>query len=200
MLLEHERYYGLGMDALVTVRTWSTNVIVVAPGCSGDCMLLEHERHHGLHGCSRDGMLLEQERYFGLGVDALTVCSWNTNGIMVCTWMLWCMRQSLDAMMHMLCGWDVINRGSNSCESRGRRLQNIGSQVRKATKIINKKQLSAGCRRRRQKNDPEQTANDNSGGATGIDTGNDIETLGAASMRTGSAGACRPSGFRDYMN
>ena len=30
MLLEHERYYGLGMDALlVTVCSWSTNVIMV---------------------------------------------------------------------------------------------------------------------------------------------------------------------------
>ena len=29
MLLEHERYSGLGMDALVTVRSWNTNVIMV---------------------------------------------------------------------------------------------------------------------------------------------------------------------------
>ena len=34
-------------------------------------------------------MLLEQERKYGLGMDApVTVCSWNTNGIMVCAWML----------------------------------------------------------------------------------------------------------------
>ena len=26
MLLEHERYYGLGMDALVIVCSWNTNV------------------------------------------------------------------------------------------------------------------------------------------------------------------------------
>ena len=29
ILLEHERDYGLGMDALVIVCTWSTNVIMV---------------------------------------------------------------------------------------------------------------------------------------------------------------------------
>ena len=41
MLLEHERYYGLGVDALVTVCSWNTNVIMVR-------MLLEHERCYGL--------------------------------------------------------------------------------------------------------------------------------------------------------
>ena len=34
MLLEHERYYGLGMDAPVTVCSWNTNVIMVGHGCS----------------------------------------------------------------------------------------------------------------------------------------------------------------------
>ena len=35
-------------------------------------------------------MLLEHERNYGLGMDSLvTVCSWNTNGIMVLAWMLW---------------------------------------------------------------------------------------------------------------
>ena len=29
MLLEHERNYGLGMDALVTVSSWNTNGIMV---------------------------------------------------------------------------------------------------------------------------------------------------------------------------
>ena len=43
MLLEHERYYRLGMDALVTVRSWNTTVIMVWA-----CMLLEHERYYGL--------------------------------------------------------------------------------------------------------------------------------------------------------
>ena len=36
------------------------------------------------HGCSVDCMLLEHEGSYGLGIDALvTVCSWNTNAIMV---------------------------------------------------------------------------------------------------------------------
>ena len=35
-------------------------------------------------------MLLERERNYDFGVDALvTVCSWNTNGIMILKWMLW---------------------------------------------------------------------------------------------------------------
>ena len=61
MLLEHERNYDLGMDQL-----WFGH------GCSGHRMLLEHEQN------------------YGLGMDALvTVCSWNTNEIMVWAWMLW---------------------------------------------------------------------------------------------------------------
>ena len=41
------------------------------------------------HGCSGHRMLLEHERNYGLGMDALvTVCSWNTKGIMVWAWML----------------------------------------------------------------------------------------------------------------
>ena len=58
MLLEHERYYGLGMDAL-------------RPVCSCDRMLLEHERYYGL---GMDALR--------------PVCSWNTNVIMVWAWML----------------------------------------------------------------------------------------------------------------
>ena len=147
MLLEHERYYGLGIVVLVTVCSWNTNVIMVwallfwspyalgtrmllwfGHGCSGHRMLLEHERYYGLgmvvlvtvcswnanviivwawmlwspyalgtrtllwfrHGCSGHRMLLEHERYYGLGIVVLvTVCSWNTNAIMVWAWMLW---------------------------------------------------------------------------------------------------------------
>ena len=143
MLLEHEGKFGLGMDAPVTVCAWNTNGIMVwawmlwspyALGtrteiwfrheCSGHCMLLKHERNSGLgmdalvtvcswntngimvlawklwssyalatqaelwfgHGCSGHRMRLEHERNYGLGMDALvTVCSWNTNGIMVST-------------------------------------------------------------------------------------------------------------------
>ena len=54
-------------------------------------MLLEHQQ--GLwfgHECSGHRKLLEHERNYGLGMDALvTVCSWNTNGIMFWAWMLW---------------------------------------------------------------------------------------------------------------
>ena len=147
MLLEHERDYGLGMDALVSVCSWNTNEIMVwawmlwsayalgtrtrlwfGHGCSGQRMLLEHERDYGLgtdalvivcswktneimvwawmlwsayalgtrtrlwfgRGCSGQRMLLEHERDYGLGMDALvSVCSGNTNEIMVWAWMLW---------------------------------------------------------------------------------------------------------------
>ena len=147
MLLEHERYHGLGMGALATVCSWNTNVIMVwawahwqpyalgtrtlswfGHGRIGNRMLLEHERYHGLgmdalatvcswstnvimvwawmlwqpyalgtrtlswfgHGRIGNRMLLEHERYHGLGMGALaTVCSWNTNVIMVWAWMLW---------------------------------------------------------------------------------------------------------------
>ena len=42
------------------------------------------------HGCSGQRMLLKHERNNGLPMDALvTVCSWETNGIMVLAWMLW---------------------------------------------------------------------------------------------------------------
>ena len=147
MLLEHERNYGLGMAALVTVCSWNTDGIMIwawmlwspyalgtrtelwfGHGCSGHRMLLEHERNYDLgmdalvtvcswntngimvwawmlwspyalgtrtelwfgHGCSGHRMLLEHGRNYDLGMDALvTVCSWNTNGIMVWAWMLW---------------------------------------------------------------------------------------------------------------
>ena len=72
MLLKHERYHGLGTDALVIVCSWSTNVIIVWARCSGHRMLFKHERYHGL------------------GMDApVIVCSRNTNVIMVSAWMLW---------------------------------------------------------------------------------------------------------------
>ena len=91
MLFEHERYYGLAMDALVIVCSSNTNVIMVwtrvlwssyAPGAR---TLLWFG-----HGCSRHRMLFEHERYYGLGTDALViVCSSNTNVFMVWAWMLW---------------------------------------------------------------------------------------------------------------
>ena len=71
-LLKHERYYVLGMDALVSVCSRNMNGLCFGHGCSGERMLLEHER------------------YYVLGMDALvSVCSWNMNGIMFWAWMLW---------------------------------------------------------------------------------------------------------------
>ena len=79
MLLEHERNYDLGMDAL------------------GTRMLLEHDRNYDLGMdalgtiCSwnTNGIMIWAWNY-DLGMGALeTVCSWNTNGIMIWAWMLW---------------------------------------------------------------------------------------------------------------
>ena len=68
MQLEHGQYYGLGMDALVTVCPWNTDAIMFGHRCSSHRMLLEH----GL--------------YYGLGMDALvTACSCSTNAMTVWT-------------------------------------------------------------------------------------------------------------------
>ena len=91
MLLEHERYYGLGMDATVTVCSWNMKVIMVwawvlwSPRALGTQTLVWFG-----HGCSSDRMLLEHKRYYGLGMDAtVTVCSWNTNAFVVSGFVLW---------------------------------------------------------------------------------------------------------------
>ena len=66
MLLERERYYGLGMNAHIIECTRT-----------GTLLWFGHE-------CSVKRMLLEHERNYGLGMDALaTVCSWNRNGILI---------------------------------------------------------------------------------------------------------------------
>ena len=53
-------------------------------GCSADRMLSERTELWFGHGCSGHRMLFQHERKYGLGMDALvTVCSSNTNGIMV---------------------------------------------------------------------------------------------------------------------
>ena len=90
MLLEHERYYGLGMDATVTVCSWNMKVIMVW------AWVLWSPRALGTRTFSWFGhegysyrMLLEHKRYCGLGMGAtVPVCSWNTNVIMVWAWML----------------------------------------------------------------------------------------------------------------
>ena len=91
MLLEHEWKYGLGMDALVSVCSWSTNEIVVWAWMHWLAYALGTRTEFWLgHGCTASRMLLEHERNYGLGMDALvSVCSWNTSGIMVWPWMLW---------------------------------------------------------------------------------------------------------------
>ena len=96
MLLEHERYYGwtwmlwspyacgtrtllwLGMDALVTVCFWNTNVTMVV------AWMLWSPRYYGW------AWMLASPHAFGtrtllrLGMDALvTVCFWNTQVILV---------------------------------------------------------------------------------------------------------------------
>ena len=83
MLWEHERYYGLGMHALVTLCSRNTNVIMVWVWMLCQPYALEHERYTGL-GTDGERMLSEHERHYGLGMDALvSVCSRNTNVIMV---------------------------------------------------------------------------------------------------------------------
>ena len=91
MLLEHERNYDLGMDALVTVCSWTRNVIMVwawmhwSPCARGPRTSLWFG-----HGCTGHRVLVDQKRHYGLDMDALvTVCSWTRNVIMVRAWMQW---------------------------------------------------------------------------------------------------------------
>ena len=91
MLLEHERNYDLGMDALVTVCSGNTNEIMIWAWMLWSPYALGTRTKFWFgHGCSDHRMILEHERHHDLGMDALvTVCSWNTNEIMLWTWMLW---------------------------------------------------------------------------------------------------------------
>ena len=53
-------------------------------------------------------MLWEHERNYDLGMDALvTVCSWNTNGIMIWAWML-CHRMLLEHERNYDLGMDAL--------------------------------------------------------------------------------------------
>ena len=67
MLLEYERYYGLGMHALVR-------------------MLLEHGRYHGL-GMDALAIVCSWNTYV-IHYALIIACSWNTNVILVLVWML----------------------------------------------------------------------------------------------------------------
>ena len=93
ILSKHERYYGLGMDALVTVFSQDTNVIMVSAWMHWQPYALETRTLLWFgHGCTGNRMLSTHKRYYGLGMDALvTVCSRNTNAVMVCAWMYWCL-------------------------------------------------------------------------------------------------------------
>ena len=91
MLLEHDGYFDLNMDALAIVCSWNTNGIMVWAWMRWSSYALgtRTELWFG-HGCSGHRMLSERERNYGLGMDALViVCSWNTSGVMVWAWMLW---------------------------------------------------------------------------------------------------------------
>ena len=88
---EHERYYGLGMDALVIGCTRNTHVIMVWAWMLwlSDAVGTRTSFWFG-HGCFGERMHSEHERYYGLGMDALvSVCIRNTSVIMVWAWMLW---------------------------------------------------------------------------------------------------------------
>ena len=91
MLLEHEGSSGLGMKSLMTVCSQNTNGIIVWAWMlwSAHALPTQTELWFG-HGCSGHRMLSEHERNYGLGMNALvSVCSFNTNGIMLWAWMLW---------------------------------------------------------------------------------------------------------------
>ena len=89
MLSEHERYYGLRMDALVSVCSRNTNVIMVCAWMPWSAYALGTRMLSWFgHGCFGQRMHSAHERYYGLGMDALvSVCSWNMN--MVWAWMPW---------------------------------------------------------------------------------------------------------------
>ena len=79
-------WFGHGFS-LVTVCSRNTNVIMVWAWMLWLSYALGTRFGHG---CSGERMVLEHERYHVLGMDALvSVWSWNTNGIMFWAWMLW---------------------------------------------------------------------------------------------------------------
>ena len=90
MLVKHEHYNGFGMDALVTVCSRNTNVILVWAWMHWLPYALETGTLSWFrHGCT-GRMLSKHELYYGFGMMALvTICSRNTNLIMVWAWMLW---------------------------------------------------------------------------------------------------------------
>ena len=90
MLLGHEQNYDLGMDALLIARIQKLN------GSRSWAWMLGRPYAFGTrtelevgHGCSAGRTHSETEWNEELGMDArATVCSWDTNGIMIWAWML----------------------------------------------------------------------------------------------------------------
>ena len=79
------------MDALVTVCSRNTNIIMVWAWTLWYSYALGTRTFLWFgHGCLGDRLLQEHERYYGLGMDAFVIVySSNTNIIMVSSWMLW---------------------------------------------------------------------------------------------------------------
>ena len=101
--VEHERYYGLGMGALVTACSRTCTLLWFGHGCSGHRMqsnmnvimvwvfwsphAVEHERYHGLGEGMQSNMnvlmawawmvslsyAVGHEHFCGLGMDALVI-------------------------------------------------------------------------------------------------------------------------------
>ena len=72
MLLEQERDYCLVMDVLIIVCVWNTNGILVWAWMLWSAYALGTRRELWFgHGCSGERMLLEHERDYDLGMDAL---------------------------------------------------------------------------------------------------------------------------------
>ena len=70
MPLEHERSDGLGVDALVTVCSWKTDATMVWVWMRWQpCALGTRTLFWFCHGCTGHCMLLEHEHYSGLGMD-----------------------------------------------------------------------------------------------------------------------------------
>ena len=110
MLLEHERKYGLGMDALVTVCSWNTCGILVWAWMLWPPFALGTQAELWLgRGCPGHRMLLEHERNYGLGMDTLvTVCSWNTSGGTIWAWMLYSHCMLLEHVRNCGLGMDAL--------------------------------------------------------------------------------------------
>ena len=128
---EHERNYGLGMDALIIVCSWNRNVVMVWAWMLWSSYVLgtRTELWFG-HACSGRRMPLEQERYYGLGMDVLViVCSAGGS-----TW-----RQRVSRVSPAHRPWSLI-----SCKGILLEPPNAGSTRLRPTKNI--RHISEACR------------------------------------------------------